>query len=349
MPMNVSQVRKLLERRGRVAGERGVKDRAKQLFGKTERLTIFEAKKLIREMEKNKRLALTPKKKAEIEFLLRTNRKLPPPERINFEQISKKTSVSKSQIKKINIGVREGKGKVVATSPERKNVVQNLRKLLETRPNLSFAETAKQLGVTTKQLQRILPQYKTSFASERKNARVNAINQFDIKTSGKLSNAEIAKQLGFKENYVMQNRTRRGRGSGHTTRTRQMSEKFLGIMDFFSGMGYKTISIKTLTQITNTTRPTAHAALKQLKTEKLILEPSQGVYVINEKINGNGKRRRNNFDLSAITNFSIKELRNNLRIIEEIEATVPLGTFDPVTISKIKQKIRTIIARKILN
>ncbi len=351
MPLNTSHVKKLLERRGRVASERGLNDRAKNLFGTTRGLTISQTKQLVREMEKNKRLALTPTKKAQVESLLQRNRVLPPPERKSFDEISRLTGISKSQIKKINVGVRQGKGKVLATNPERKGAVVGLRKLLSSNPNISFQDAAKQLGVSTKQLQRILPQYKTSFATERKKARLLAIQILDTQTGQQLSNAEIAKQLGLKENYVMQNRKRRGRGSGHTTRQREMSKKFLRIIGLFTALNKESISIDLLMRVTRTTRPTAYASLKQLKSEGLIVEPYSGKYGITTRGVGirNMHGREGGSFISSLNTMPLKELKTTLTMLEEIERFVPRDTINPIVIDSVKQKIKREIANKVIN
>ena len=352
MPGNYSvrHAKKVIERKGRIAGERGLQDKARELYGRTGNLTAKQVARLVKLTMNSRRLALTQKKKQEVVFLLQANRKLPPPERLNFEQISNQTGVSTSRIKKLNVAVRKGKTKVMATSRERAQVPKKARDYLAKHLNAGMADVMAATGLSKKQFQRIMAQYNTSFASERRKARLGAIKKLDQKTGGKLSNAQIAKQLGLKKDYVAANRPRRGRGSGHAARREKNASKFLGIIGLFTTLNRNTISLERLMKITGVSKPDAYAALKRLKKEGLIIEGDLG-YGITKK--GIGYRNTTgatpgNFFVS-IKRMGRRELESTYRMVEEIEKVLPRGSMNQSRLLKVKQRLKTELADRVLS
>ena len=278
-------VARIREKHGRIASLGTMERRARKMFGTSKGLSAKQVVELTRSVGMGK-LELSPRVRSNILQHLRLNQKLSKYERKTHTQIATdvssglRTPVSTRMIKKVNEGVisdirSTGKKATKAApnvDPSRQNFVHELRKVLHGKPTITLAQAAKAMGVSSGVLQEVLATHGTRFVTERKKTKVAVVENCDRKTGRKLSTKELAKQTGLTENFVRDNRRRRGRGSGTEIRRINLPREVLTWIGFFTNPKGGVLDTRTLRELTTQNIIDINTALSELKKDRVITE-----------------------------------------------------------------------------
>ena len=207
-----------------------------------------------------------------------------PYERKSLADIAKEVShprapISPRMIKKINASIRAevvAKGKTPKkyrlVDKSRPEAISKLRKMLAANINLGINEAAPGLGMSVERMQKVLPQFGEAFETEKRKARIVAINLLDVATDHKLTHKQLAKKLGLTGKYVLANWTRRGQASSANIRVNNLKKDVLSLLGGFTSPESGVLSVKQLVALTGEPKVVVFGALSRLRKSQLVIE-----------------------------------------------------------------------------